>query len=294
MKHKLTGSDIIFMTIVYVLAAFFLLVVLYPMWFVVIASFSDPTAVNTGKVVLVPAMVTFEGYRTLFETDYIMMGYWNTIKYTIVGTIIGLLVNISAAYAISRKDLAGRKFFNLFFVFTMFFSGGLIPTYLTVRQFHLLNTFLVMVLPFCVAVYHIIIARTFFQNSLPADLWDAARIDGCGNLRYYFTIVLPLSKAVIAVIALWTAVGQWNSYFNALIYLQDQSKMPLQIILREILVLNQNLATILKGEASLKAHRMAALIKYASIVVSAAPIMCMYPLVAKHFNQGVMIGAIKG
>jgi putative aldouronate transport system permease protein len=194
----------------------------------------------------------------------------------------------------SRKDLPGRKFLNLFFVFTMFFGGGLIPTYLTVRDLHLLNTFTVMVLPFSVAVYHIVIARTFFQSSLPADLWEAARIDGCGNLRYYFSCVLPLSKAVIAVIALWTAVGHWNSYFSALIYLKDQDKMPLQIILRDILVLNQSLATILKGEASLKAHRTAALIKYASIVISAAPIMCMYPLVAKHFNQGVMVGSLKG
>jgi putative aldouronate transport system permease protein len=204
------------------------------------------------------------------------------------------MVNLSAAYALSRSDLAGKKILNLYFIFTMFFNGGLVPTYLTVRGFRLDNTFLVMVLPFSVVVYHIIVARTFFRGSLPDGLWDAARIDGCGNLRYYFTIVLPLSKAVIAVIALWTAVGHWNSYFNALIYLRDESRMPLQLILREILVMNQNLATMLTGESAIRAQRVASLIKYASIVVSALPIMCFYPFVQKYFNQGVMIGAMKG
>ncbi|MDR1949459.1 MAG: carbohydrate ABC transporter permease, partial [Spirochaetaceae bacterium] len=236
-KQKMTGSDLILMIILYTFAAIMIVIVLYPMWFIVIASFSDPIAVNTGKVLLLPAMFTLEGYKTLLETDYIMVGYRNTVVYTIVGTFIGLAVNISAAYALSRKDLVGRRVFNVYFIFTMFFSGGLVPTYLTVQQFHLLNTFTIIVLPFSVAVYHIIVARTFFQSSLPADLFDAARIDGCGNLRYYFTMVLPLSKAVIAVVALWTAVGQWNSYFNALIYLRDQWRMPLQIILREILIL---------------------------------------------------------
>jgi putative aldouronate transport system permease protein len=293
-KQKLTGSDLIFMILLYALSAIILVIVIYPMWFIIIASFSDPTAVGTGKVLLLPAQFTLEGYQTLFETDFILVGYRNTILYAVAGTLIGLAVNLPAAYALSRKDLLGRRFFNIYFIFTMFFSGGLVPTYLTIQQFHLLNTFAVMVLPFSVAVYHIIIARTFFQNSLPADLFDAARIDGCGNLRYFFTMVLPLSKAVIAVIALWTAVGLWNSYFNALIYLRDPARMPLQIILREILILNQNISTLLRGEAGLKAQRVASLVKYTSIVVSAAPIMCLYPFVQKHFNQGVMIGAIKG
>jgi putative aldouronate transport system permease protein len=176
----------------------------------------------------------------------------------------------------------------------MFFSGGLVPTYLTIQQFHLLDTFTVMVIPFSVAVYNMLVARTFFQNSLPAGLLDAARIDGCGNLRYFFLIALPLSKAIIAVIALWTAVGHWNAYFNALIYLRNQARMPLQIILRDILILNQNMATLVRGEASIQAQKTASLIKYASIVVSAAPIMCLYPFLQKYFNQGVLVGTFKG
>jgi putative aldouronate transport system permease protein len=250
--------------------------------------------VNTGRVVLLPVMVTLNGYKTLLETDYILTGYRNTIIYTIVGTFVGLAVNLPAAYALSRKDFFGRNFFNMYFIFTMFFSGGLIPTYLTIQQFHLLNTFTVMILPFSVAVYNMLVARTFFQNSLPAGLLDAARIDGCGNLRFFFRIALPLSKAVIAVIALWTAVGHWNSYFNALIYLRDQARMPLQIILRDILILNQNMATLIRGEASIQAQKTASLIKYASIVVSAAPIMCLYPFLQKYFNQGVLVGTFKG
>jgi putative aldouronate transport system permease protein len=294
MGQRLTKSDLAFMIFIYAMAGLLLLIVLYPMWFILIASFSDPTAVNTGRVVLLPAMVTLNGYKTLLETDYILAGYRNTIIYTIVGTFVGLAVNLPAAYALSRKDFYGRKFFNLYFIFTMFFSGGLIPTYLTIQQFHLLDTFAVMVLPFSVAVYNMLVARTFFQNSLPAGLLDAARIDGCGNLRYFFLIALPLSKAIIAVIALWTAVGHWNSYFNALIYLRDQARMPLQIILRDILILNQNMATLIRGEASIQAQKTAALIKYASIVVSAAPIMCLYPFLQKYFNQGVLVGTFKG
>jgi putative aldouronate transport system permease protein len=293
-RERLTGSDLIFNTVLYTLVAVIFVVVAYPMWFIIIASFSDPNAVNGGKVWFWPSQPTLEGYQTLLKTSYLWRGYLNTILYTAVGTLIGLSVNLPAAYALSRSDLAGKKFFNLYFIFTMFFNGGLVPTYLTVRGFHLDNTFLVMVLPFSVVVYHIIVARTFFRGSLPDGLWDAARIDGCGNLRYFFTIVLPLSKAVIAVIALWTAVGHWNSYFNALIYLRDEGRMPLQLILREILVMNQNLATLLTGESAIRAQRVASLIKYASIVVSALPIMCFYPFVQKHFNQGVMIGAIKG
>jgi putative aldouronate transport system permease protein len=294
MKQKATGADLVFMVFLYALAGIILVIVLYPMWFIVIASFSDPIAVNTGRVVLLPAMFTLDGYKTLLETDYIMAAYGNTILYTLAGTLVALAVNLPAAYALSRKDFYGRKFFNLYFIFTMFFSGGLIPTYLTIQQFHLLNSFAVMVLPFSVAVYHILVARTFFQNSLPAGLLDAARIDGCGNLRYFFIIALPLSKAVIAVIALWTAVGHWNSYFNALIYLRDQARMPLQIVLRDILIMNQNMATLLRGEASIQAQKTASLIKYASIVVSAAPIMCLYPFIQKHFNQGVLVGTFKG
>ena len=174
------------------------------------------------------------------------------------------------------------------------FTGGLIPTYLIVKDFGLLDNFWVMVLPFSVITYYIIVARTFFNNSIPGDLWEAAQIDGCGNLGFFFQIVIPLSKAVLAVIALWTAVGQWNSYFNALIYLRNPDLQPLQLVLRNILISNQTISSMSTGAAAVEAKQMADLIKYAIIVVSSAPIMCMYPFVQKHFNQGVMLGSLKG
>jgi putative aldouronate transport system permease protein len=204
------------------------------------------------------------------------------------------MINIPAAYVLSRKDLVFRKFFTFYFLVTMFFSGGLIPIFLTVQQFRLYNTFWVMVLPFTVSVYNIIVARTFFQSSIPSELWESAAIDGCGNLRFFFRIILPLSKAIIAVIALWNMVGHWNSYFNALIYLRDSELFPLQLILRSILIQNQMQGQIGTGEAVQIALRKANLIRYAAIIVSTAPIMCIYPFIQKYFNQGVMIGAVKG
>lgn len=233
-------------------------------------------------------------FGKLFDYPQLWSGYGNTIIYAVFGTIFSLVANIPAAYALSRKDLVGRKLFTIFFLIPMFFTGGLIPTYMTIQQYDMVDTRLVMVLPFAVVTYYVIVARTFFSNSLPDDLWEAAQIDGCGNLRFFFQIVLPLSKAVIAVIALWTAVGQWNGYFNALIYLRSPELQPLQIVLRNILIGNQTIATMSTGSAAVEAAQLADLIKYAIIVVSSAPIMCLYPFVQKYFNQGVMIGALKG
>ena len=206
-----------------------------------------------------------------------------------------LVVNIPVAYSLSRKDLAGRGFFTFFFLFPMFFGGGLIPTFIILNNtFHMVDTFWVMVLPFSVISYYIVVARTFFQTSLPAELWDAAQIDGCGNLRYFFQVVLPLSKAILAVIALWAAVGHWNSYFNAMIYLRTPARFPLQLVMRNILINNEMAATAMTGSAAAELNRKANLIKYGAIVVSSLPIMTMYPFVQKYFNQGVMIGALKG
>lgn len=287
------SSDKIMEAALYVFAILFLIILIYPLYFIVIASFSDPSAVAGGQVWFFPKGFTLDGYRELFKHENIWIGYRNTILYTAVGTAIGLIINISAAYALSRKDLVGRKFLSLFFIFTMFFSGGLIPTFLTVRDFHLYDTFLVMVLPFSVIVYDIIVAKTFFQSSIPGDLWEAAQIDGCGNLRYFVQIVLPLSKAVIAVLGLWIAVGYWNSYFNALIYLKNSNLYPLQLILRNILITNQMQSSMGSGEAAQIALRLANLMRYSVIIVATVPIMCMYPFVQKYFNQGVMIGAVK-
>ncbi|WP_157283917.1 carbohydrate ABC transporter permease [Paenibacillus pabuli] len=279
--------------ILYAFAILFLIAVIYPIYFIIIASFSDPSAVANGQVWVFPKGFTLEGYKELLRHENIWIGYRNTILYTVVGTLFGLVVNISAAYALSRKDLVGRKFFSLFFIFTMFFSGGLIPTFLTIRDFHLYNTFLVMVLPFSVVVFDMIVARTFFQTSIPGDLWEAAQIDGCGNLRYFVLIVLPLSKAIIAVLGLWIAVGYWNSYFNALIYLKDPNLYPLQLILRNILITNQMQSGMGTGEAAQVALRLANLMRYSVIIIATIPIMCVYPFIQKYFNQGVMIGAVK-
>ncbi len=279
---------------IYFLSGLILLVVLYPIWFIVIASFSDPNAVSGGKVWLLPVSFTLDGYSELLQHSDIWLGYWNTFLYTLVGTLFGLAVNIPAAYALSRKDLVGRGFLMFLFVVTMFFSGGLIPTFLTIKDFHLLDTFWVMVVPFSVSVYNIIVARTFFSSNIPSDLWDAAQIDGCGNLRFFFSMVLPLSKAIIAVIALWIAVGQWNSYFNALIYIRNKDLYPLQLFLRDILIINNTTSALGTGEAAQIALRLANLMRYSVIIVSTVPIMLLYPFFQKYFNQGVMVGAVKG
>jgi len=293
LQQKRKRSFDVMEILIYAFAVILLIVLIYPLYFIIIASFSEPAAVANGQMWFFPVGFTLAGYKELLSHSNIWIGYKNTILYTAIGTIIGLTVNISAAYALSRKDLTGRKFFTLFFIFTMFFNGGLIPTFLTIRDFHLYDTFLVMVLPFSVSVFNIIVARTFFQSSIPGDLWEAAQIDGCGNLRYYVQIVLPLSKAVISVLALWTAVGYWNSYFDALIYLKNQDLYPLQLILRNILITNQMQSGMGTGEAAAVAMRLANLMRYSVIIVVTLPIMCIYPFVQKYFNQGVMIGAVK-
>ncbi len=293
-KLKKSKEDKVFDFIIYGIAILLILITLYPMYFIVIASVSDPNLVSSGEIMFVPRGLNFKAYEQLKNYPQIWIGYRNTILYVIVGTIITLVVNIPASYALSRKRLYGRKLFTAFYLIPMFLTGGLIPTYLAVQQFNLLDTFWVMVLPFSVVTYYIIVGRTFFANSIPDDLWEAAQLDGCGYMGFFFRVVLPLSKAVIAVIALWAAVGQWNGYFNALIYLRNPELRPLQIALRNILINNQTMSSMLTGAAATEAQQMADLIKYAIIVVSSAPIMCMYPLVQKYFNQGVMLGSLKG
>ena len=293
-KVQKSRTDKIFDFFLYTISTIIVIVMLYPMYFIVIASFSNPADVSAGNIVLLPKGITFKGYQKLLEYSQLWVGYKNTILYAALGTVISLVVNVPTAYALSRKDLCGRKLFTGFYLIPMFFTGGLIPTYLIVKDFGLLDNFWVMVLPFSVITYYIIVARTFFNNSIPGDLWEAAQIDGCGNLGFFFQIVIPLSKAVLAVIALWTAVGQWNSYFNALIYLRNPDLQPLQLVLRNILISNQTISSMSTGAAAVEAKQMADLIKYAIIVVSSAPIMCMYPFVQKHFNQGVMLGSLKG
>ena len=293
-RRQVTRNDLIFNIILYSVSIIILLIVIYPLYFIIIASFSNPTEVANGKVWFFPSQFTLDGYKEIMRHSELWVGYRNTIVYTVLGSLIGLAVNIPAAYALSRKDLVGRKAITFYFIFTMFFNGGLIPTYFTIRDFGLYDTFWVMVLPFSVVVYHIIIARTFFDSSLPQGILDAAQIDGCGNLRFFFQIALPLSKAVLAVIALYTAVSQWNAYFNALVYIRSEGLKPLQLVIRNILITNQAMAGTSDGLAAQEARRLSELMKYAVIIISTVPIMCVYPFVQKYFSQGVMIGAIKG
>lgn len=294
MKSKKFSQDSVVNILFYVIAVIMILAVIYPLWFVIIASFSNPADVASGKVWLWPKAVDVRGYQKLFEQRQIWMSYLNTILYTLVGTLVALIVNISAGYAMSRKDLPGRKWINLFYIIPMFVNGGLIPTYLVVKGFGLLDTFWVMVIPFSVSTYNIIVARTFFESSLPESLWEAAQIDGCSTLRYFFSFAVPLSKAVIAVVGLWTAVGLWNSWFNALIYLQNENLIPLQLMLRRILIANESLLGAATGTMAQELRQLSDMMKYGSIVVSTLPIMMLYPFLQKYFNQGVMIGAVKG
>ena len=290
---KVSKGEIIFEAIVYTIAILMIIAIVYPLWFIVIASFSNPADVAGGKVWLWPVRITFDGYKELLKQSLIWQSYWNTIKYTVVGTFVALAVNIPAGYAMTRKDMVGRSWIQIFYLVPMFVGGGLVPTYLVVKNLGLLDTFWVMVLPFSVSIYNIIVARTFFNSSLPEGLWEAAQVDGCGTIRFFFTMVLPLSKAILAVIGLWTAVGIWNSWFNALIYLNSEHMQPLQLILRRVLITNESLIGTANGDLAVELRKLSDMMKYASIVISTIPIMCLYPFLQKYFNKGVMIGAIK-
>jgi putative aldouronate transport system permease protein len=292
-KIKVGMQDKTLTIVINAIAVLMILAIVYPLWFVVIASFSNPADVANGEVWFWPKKWIIDGYKELFKQAAIWRSYGNTIFYTLAGTFIALAINIPAGFAMSRKDMVGRKWINIFYIVPMFISGGLIPTYLVVQQFNLLDTIWVMMVPFCVSIYNIIVARTFFNTSMPEGLWEAAQIDGCGTIHYFFKFALPLSKAILAVIGLWTAVGIWNSWFNALIYIQDETLQPLQLFLRRILISNQSLLGAATGDMAAELRRLSDMMKYASIVISTIPIMCLYPFLQKHFNQGVMIGAIK-
>ena len=296
---KSTRFDRNFDRTVCVLLVLLLLVVLYPLYFVVIASFSDPSLVSTGKVSLYPRGITFEGYKKVIEYDKIWVGYRNTIFYVILYTLLSVSITMAAGYVVSRKNLVGRSAIMLFMTFTMFFGGGMVPTYLLVNGMGLVGNPAVIVIMGCVNVYNIIIARTFMSQSIPDELFEAASIDGCSHFQFFFHIVLRLSPALLSVLTLFAAVGQWNSWFNAMIYLRDPNHMPLQIVLREIIIIESNLAQntdagAMMGEDTARQALLVESMKYAVIIVSTLPIMCLYPFMQKYFVKGIMIGSIKG
>lgn len=288
-------EDKVFDIINFFLVAIILLLVVYPLYFIVIASISDPNMIYEGKVWLLPKELTLEGYQRIFGDSKIWQGYKNSIIYTVVGTIVNVSFTLMAAYALSRKDLYGRNVIMFLFLMTMFFSGGLIPTYLVVKNLGLLNTMWALILPKAVAVWNVIVAKTFFESSIPNELLEAARIDGCSDVKFFWKIVLPLSKPIVAVMVLFYAVGHWNSYFDALIYLNNENLYPLQLILRNILIQNQASTMMISDLDSLAAkQRVSELIKYGVIIVATIPLLIVYPFVQKYFVKGVMIGGIKG
>ncbi|NMM51024.1 carbohydrate ABC transporter permease [Paenibacillus aquistagni] len=292
---KETLGDRVFIAGVYTFLSLVLLMVLIPLIYILSASFSSPQAVVTGKVTLWPVDFSLAGYKAVFNNPQIGTGFLNSLFYTVVGTLINVTLTIMMAYPLARKTFYGRHVFMIILVITMMFEGGLIPSYLVVKGLGLIDTRLAMILPGAFAVFQVIIARTFFQTSIPDELAEAAELDGCSDLRFIFSIVLPLSKPIIAVMTLMYAVGHWNAYFDALIYLRNPDIFPLQIILRNILILNSVDASMMANVDQMMAQQgLKDLLKYSLIVVSSAPVLMIYPFVQKHFVKGVMIGSLKG
>jgi multiple sugar transport system permease protein/putative aldouronate transport system permease protein len=290
-----TGFDRAFNIVNYTVQGLFLLIVAYPLLYVISASLSDPIKVTAGEVWVWPVNFTTEGYRAVFQDDLLIRSFLNSVFYTASGTAISVTLTLLAAYPLSRRELPGRGLIMFLFLFTLLFSGGLIPTYLVIKDLGMLNTRWAMILPSAMSVYNMIITRTYFQTAIPDELLDAARIDGASDFRFARDVVIPLSGPIIAVNALFYAVAQWNQYFSALIYLTDQHLWPLQLTLREILVQN-NIPAAMMGDVGEMVRRQALrdLLKYTLIVVATVPILIVYPFVQKHFVRGALIGSVKG
>ncbi len=290
----MSKGDRIFTIINAIIMILVCIVVLYPLYYVLLASVTDPVVVNSGKLLLYPEAWYTEGYVTTLEYGPLWTAYKNTIVYTVVGTVVSLICTIPAGYALSRMDLVGRKPIMFLFTFTMFFSGGMIPLYLTIQQLHIYNTIWAMVLPVAVSAYNLIVCRSFFDTSVPIELLEAAKIDGCSDFGFFFKIAIPLSKTIIAVMTLFYATAMWNQFFNALMYLQDYDKMPLQVVLRDLVLMNQANQMGSSGAEMVTRQKLAEQLKYCIVVVAAFPLLCIYPFLQKYFAKGVTIGAVKG
>lgn len=295
-RKKVSNQDRIFDVVIMLFLTFTLIVVSYPLIYVISASFSNPDALIYGKVWLFPVGFSFDGYVAVLNYKSVWTGYANTIINASIGTFINVLLTIVFAYPLARKDLVGRNVVMFFVTLTMFLSGGLIPSYLLMQDLGLINSRWSLIFPTAISAWNLILTRTFIQTSIPQEIYDSADIDGCGNVKFLWSMVIPLSKSILAVITLYYAVTHWNAYFNAMIYLRDEKLYPLQLVLRNILIENQLLAgsADVDVEAALQRERMAELLKYALIIVSSLPLMVMYPFVQKHFVKGVMVGSVKG
>ena len=294
-KKKITQDKVVYF-INYVLLALLLVIVLYPIIYIISCSFSSGSALMAGRVRLLPVEFTFDSYKAVFKYQSIWSGYKNSVIYTIVGTLISIVFTLFAAYPLSRDDFRGQKLFTGLFLFTMMFSGGLIPTYLLVRNLKLIDTMWAIVLPGAVSAYNMIVARTFFNQTIPKELMEAAEMDGCSDFKFFSRIVIPLSTPIVAVLCLWVAVSLWNSYFNPMIYINSEDKYPLQLVLRRILLMSQvNLnSSSVDPQVIAKNQYLSEMLKYGTIIISTLPLMVIYPFVQKYFVKGVMIGSVKG
>ena len=291
---KQPKGDRVFYGIIYTIVALMVIIVLYPLIYIVSASFSSAGAITSGRMWLFPVDFDLTGYKYVLQYKYVWIGYRNTILYTVAYTALGIAMSLICAYPLARRNLRFRGFFTFLFTFTMLFHGGMIPSYLLMRSLKLLDTPWAMILPGCLSVYNMIVTRTFIQSNIPEELLEAAKIDGCSDARFFFRMVLPLSKTIIAVLALMYSAAMWNSYFNAFLYLKTKTLYPLQIFLRQILV-NSNFDTdMLDPDAVQQILTLQLILKYAIIVISTAPMLIIYPFVQKYFEKGVMIGSLKG
>ena len=288
-------DDKLFYIVSYFLTCVIFFFVLYPFLFVLSASFSSADAIFSGKVVLWPVDITLDGYKTVLHNTNILTGFLNSVLYTVTGTMINLVMTMTAAYCLSRDDVPGARIILFLFTFTMFFGGNMITNYMLIRSLGFLDKIWAIIIPGAISAYNLIIARTFIQSNIPRDLFEAAVMDGCSDIKYYVRIVLPLSKPVASVLVLFYAVGHWNSYFNPMIYLNTRSKFSMPLILKEILISNQiDPSTVTDPELQMRLASLAISIQYALIIVTLVPVIAIYPFIQKHFTKGIMLGSIKG
>ena len=269
-------------------------VIVYPLYYVLLASITDPVIVNSGKLLFYPESPYFEGYARAFDYAPLWTGYGNTLKYTVVGPAVALLCTIPAGYALSRMDLPGRRVIMFLFTFTMFFSGGIIPLYLVIKSLHMYDTIWAIVLPVAVSAYNLIVCRSFFDTGIPTEMLEAARIDGCTDFKFFFRIVIPLSSTIIAVMCLFYATALWNMFFNPLMFLSGKENMPLQVVLRDLVLMNQATSMTNNAEEIAMRQKLVEQLKYCIVVLAAAPLLIVYPFLQKYFAKGVMVGAVKG
>lgn len=289
-----TVPDRILMACVWVLLVAIAVVILIPVIFILASSFSDPGAVSAGRVFLWPVDFSLVGYKVIFKSPNIMQGFLNSVSYTVVGTIVSVSLTLLAGYPLSRTDLKIRKPVMFLFTVTMFFSGGMIPTYMVVSKLHLIDNFWAMILPSAMGVWNVILIKTYIQSSIPLDIYESASIDGCSDWKYFINLVIPLSKPIIAVMVLLYAVGKWNDFFSALLYLNDTAKSPLQLILRNVLVTNDSSGMVMSLDQQMSRQELKTLMQYSLVVVSSLPVMLLYPFIQKYFVKGIMMGSIKG